>query len=84
MIKAVIFDMGGVVVNKTDYIVTEEIAHSFNVSLETAKQAYDKALNDKAFQRGLIDEEEVWQRIQQLLNKPLPQDYLCKTTARNL
>ena len=75
MIKAVIFDMGGVVVNRTDYIVSEEIARSFSVPLEIAKQAYDEALKDKAFQKGLMSEDEVWQRIQQFLNKPLPHDY---------
>ena len=75
MIKAIIFDMGGVVVNRTDYIIPEEIAHSFGVSLEIAKQAYDEAMKDNAFQKGIISEEEVCQRIQYFLNKPLPHDY---------
>ncbi len=75
MIKVIIFDMGGVVVNRTDHNVPGEIARSFAVLLEIAKQAYEEALGDKAFEKGVISEEEVWQRISNFLNKPLPQDY---------
>lgn len=73
MIKAIIFDGGGVITNDTDLDIFKDIAKSCRISLKIAKKALYKLLDQ--FQPGLIDEEEFWQKFKEKTNANLPVNY---------
>ena len=73
MIKAVIFDYGGVLKDGTPLPV--EISEAFNISLEELDKLKDKTVPlFKLLNSGLIDEENFWHKIAEAIEKPLPSD----------
>ncbi len=72
-IKAVIFDLGGVVIDWNNDIIYSYIAERFGFEFEEVKKKV-KALGPSLC-KGLIDEREFWTRIFDSYNMPLPDDW---------
>lgn len=68
MIKAVIFDYGGVIL-KSPHCV-EPIARAYKVSKEVAGKKMRPILD--LFQKGFITENKFWQKFSLVLRKPIP------------
>ena len=78
MIRAVIFDYGGVVtdtaVTRIQYLRTlQDIARSFHIPLGRVKDAVNKLLPQ--YQTGALDDEGFWRVFSQETNSSLPLDY---------
>ena len=74
MIKAVIFDYGGVM--KSSHPLSMDIATIYNISVEEVEKV--KKITTPFFsllQRGLINEQEFWQKFSDAIKKPIPQNY---------
>ena len=74
MIKAVIFDYGGVM--KSSHPLSMDIATIYNISVEEVEKV--KKITIPFFsllQRGLINEQEFWQKFSDVIKKPIPQNY---------
>jgi len=74
MIKAVIFDYGGVM--KSSHPLSIDIATIYNISVEEVEKV--KKITIPFFsllQRGLINEQEFWQKFSDAIKKPIPQNY---------
>jgi len=74
MIKAVIFDYGGVM--KSSHPLSMDIATIYNISVEEVEKV--KKITIPFFsllQRGLINEQEFWQKFSDAIKKPIPQNY---------
>jgi len=71
MIKAVIFDYGGVV--KKSHILTGDLAKIFNISEEEVKKVYEKLSEARAQAgKGLITDDQLFQKFSKILGKPAP------------
>ena len=69
-IKAVIWDMGGVILRTAGKTPREQLAKKYNISLE---MLYDLVFNSETAEKatlGLIDEREHWQTIANTLGVP--------------
>ncbi len=69
-IKAVIWDMGGVILRTAGKTPREQLAKKYNISLDTL---YDLVFNSPTAEKatlGLIDEREHWQTIASTLGVP--------------
>ena len=62
MIKTIIFDLGGVYLNRGIWIAEEKFSKKFNIPLEKIIQVFIKE-NYKPYFSGKISEEEFWKRI---------------------
>ena len=78
MIKAVIFDFGGVIKNRYPSSI---IAAIFNVSSKEEKE-FKEAMTSlfELFQKDLIKEEKFWQKISKVIKRPIPEN--CSERAR--
>jgi epoxide hydrolase-like predicted phosphatase len=82
MIKAVIFDCGGVLKVGADDLLYHDMARSFGMDFDEIKQAVRAPLNE--FETGKIDEVEFWKRVGQNTGKPLPHDHMDLWTRQYL
>lgn len=73
MIKAVIFDFGGVIVDISDTGSTKEIAAAMGQEGEAFKQLHGLIVQKMA--TGLIDEEGYWQEVEKLTGKTRPDNW---------
>jgi len=81
MIKAVIFDYGGVI--KVAHRLSDDIPEIFNISKEEMeKQSKNVAPLFSLLQRNLITEDDFWKKYAEIINKPLPEN--CGKMARDL
>lgn len=81
MIKAVIFDYGGVM--KESHPLSMDIAKIFGVSVEKAKMAEIKiAEAGRMAARGVIEDDQLFEKISEILGKPLPEK--CVDIAQKL
>jgi epoxide hydrolase-like predicted phosphatase len=81
MIKAVIFDYGGVL--KVPHRLSDDLPTIFNISEdEVKKQRESTAPLFSLFQRDLIKENEFWKRYAEIVKKPVPKN--CRELAREL
>ena len=71
MIKAVIFDYGGVVL-KSPYSSMESIAIAYGTSTKIVIQKMQPSL--KLFQKGIINENQFWKRLSSVLKKTVPKN----------
>lgn len=62
-IKAIIFDMGGVILRTNDESPRKEIAESLNISLEQLKQEVFFSNTAIKSEKGLIDKYDLWKLI---------------------
>jgi len=66
MIKAVFYDIGGVLIDYPAQIMIDYYYQHFNnVEKQKFTAAHDRAIND--FQKGIISEKEFWQKVNSLL-----------------
>lgn len=71
MIKAIIFDLGGVyleVIDQVDYI-----ASSFNVDRDTVLKNFEGLAED--YQKGKMSEKDFWLKFSQKIGKEFPAEY---------
>lgn len=73
MIKAVIFDFGGVVIDVSQTGSVELITRTLGVNLASARSIIGKQI--ERWSVGEIGEEEFWQKICQDLGKPIPENW---------
>ena len=73
MIRAVIFDVGGVLKTETGQEILSDISQAFSLPVEKIKPVY-KELSD-LHAKGKITEKELWLRFSQHFNKQLPLSY---------
>ena len=73
MIRAIIFDYGGVVANDVDPKIQKDIASEFGISLSDTKKAMKGLLG--RYQTGEINDDIFWKEFSNRTGKPLPQDY---------
>ena len=73
-IKAVIFDLGGVVIEWTDDIVYNYISDRFGLDFEDVKEKLE-ALLYPPLDKGEIDEREFWTKFFNYYSRPLPTDW---------
>ena len=73
MIKAVIFDYGGVVKKETDPLVHLDIAKSCHISLKTTKKTIEEL--KELYETGKIDDNKFWKIFKEKTNTRLPKDY---------
>ena len=80
MIKAVLFDYGGVV--KVGHPLSMDLARICNISEEEVAQTKErrKLFGDQAT-KGLISDEKFWHGFQKILGKPIPNN--CVELAQN-
>ncbi len=71
MIKAVIFDFGGVIVNDTDQITFKEISERFNIKYSLAASIASELA--KAYQIKNIPEKGFWKEFAKRVGRDLPQ-----------
>lgn len=74
MIKAIIFDYGGLFVNDSDEDMFKEIANEFNVSIEDVYKYVHEFIDD--YQTGKMSDEEFWRKVAEKTDRELPKDYL--------
>lgn len=70
MIKAVIFDYGGVV--RLSHSCWEMIAAAYSISVETLTEKAQPFLT--LFSKGLITENQFWKQLSSRLKKPIPEN----------
>ena len=81
MIKAVIFDYGGVL--KAPHRLSDDLPTIFDMSEnEVENQRENTVPLFSLFQRNLIEENEFWKRYAEIVKKPVPQN--CRELAREL
>jgi len=73
MIKAVIFDYGGVVHSLSKAGATQRIAEAYGLLADEIK-IFTKDLGIK-FGEGMINEEQYWEELSKLVGKPKPENY---------
>jgi epoxide hydrolase-like predicted phosphatase len=73
MIKAVIFDWGGVVAANPNGGWLNQLADMLNMTVEDLLPHW-RAAGYSDFSKGLIDEETFWRQFEVSLGRPLPQD----------
>jgi len=69
-IKAVLFDIGGVLIDDVTHSERMGIANAFSVTIEQATDAVRK--NSEGLSRGILSEPEFWKRMATTLCKPVP------------
>ena len=74
MIKAVIFDFGGVIRFNVTHPILEEVALAFDISFERCKEVYLRLF--RSLETGEIDLEQFWALFSGIVGKPLPEGYL--------
>jgi len=74
MIKGIIFDWGGVVIEWDDKKTYRYISERFNLDFDYTKWKIEYELL-KDVQTGKIDEKEMWNRFFSSVNMKLPEDY---------
>jgi len=74
MMKAVIFDGGGVLTYNTDKRMYNDIAKSFDMDVEEVISNIDPLLEE--FERGDVSHEDMWKRFSEKTGKGLSSDYL--------
>jgi len=74
MIKGIIFDWGGVIIDWTNDIIYRYISKRFNIDFAYTKKKLKYELLKKLY-AGKIDEKEMWRRFFSSLNMELPDDY---------
>ncbi|MFH1126741.1 MAG: HAD family phosphatase [archaeon] len=74
MIKAIIFDYGGVISNNTDSMILEHISNSCKVPLNVTKKAIAGIL--EKYQTGAINDEMFWKEFKSKTGTDLPKNYL--------
>lgn len=72
-IKAIIFDVGGVIVPNPDKGTKEDFAKVFKVDFETVDKAWSELIPQ--LRTGQITQEEFWQKFSKQVEKPLPEGY---------
>ncbi len=70
MIKAIIFDCGGVI--KSSHKYEGEIALAYEISSEAVAEAIKPLMED--FWKGLISENNFWKKLSTCLKKPVPEN----------
>lgn len=70
MIKAVIFDWGGVLIDDPAPGLVSFCAKAFGVTEDEFKAAFQEF--EDTFQKGLIEEKELWEKVSIKLNKDVP------------
>lgn len=73
MIKAIVFDFGGIVVNNTDISTYEYIAGRFGIDSNLVVSNIWEFLPD--YQTGKISDKEFWRQFSQNAGKELPSDH---------
>ncbi len=73
MIRAVIFDVGGVLKTDTSKEIFGDIARAFEIKFELAKSVASKLL--RQYEINAISEEELWKQFSQKVKKNLPTSY---------
>lgn len=73
MIKAVIFDSGGVLTTDTDNLMSKNIARSFGISKKKVMDAFDSLAT--LFQTGKITQKEFWVKFAKAVCRNLPSGY---------
>ena len=74
MIKAVIFDYGGVL--KKEFPLTPHIAELFDISVEDVKKFKPQTVPMfKLLNKGLISEDEFWSKVAPVFNKVAPENH---------
>ena len=73
MIKAVIFDIGGTIVDWTDYIIWRYVARKYHVNYSYAKKKLDYLSTFREL--GSLEEKKMWKIFFESVNIPLPKDY---------
>ena len=71
MIKAVIFDFGGVI-RKSSTFCVRDIAAVYGISKKILIQKMKRSL--EPFRKGLISESQFWKELSSDLNKPMPRN----------
>jgi len=74
MIKAIIFDGGGVLTYNTDNQMYNDIAKSFEMDVKEVIEKIDPLLED--FERGDLSHEDMWKKFSDITGKELPSDHL--------
>jgi epoxide hydrolase-like predicted phosphatase len=83
MIKAIIFDWGGVLIDKTDNALMEYCSNVLQVDEKKLSTAF--APYKKDFQRGLITENDLWAKLCNELDLKLPtQNSLWKQAVKSI
>ena len=70
MIKAIIFDWGGVLIDDPAPGLISFCAKAFEVTEDEFKTVFQEF--EDTFQKGLIEEDELWEKISAKLNKNIP------------
>ena len=73
MIKAIIFDYGGVVTPKTKSLILKDISESCKLPISVVKKTIKELIVD--FQTGKIDSEFFWLEFKKRTNTTLPPEY---------
>lgn len=73
MIKAVIFDYGGVIANDPDEILIQNIARRFGMTFKETSEIIEEIV--KPYQKGLISGTEFWKQFSKKANKNLPEGW---------
>ena len=73
MIEAIIFDCGKVLLDDCTDVREKDIADTFNISIERARELIIKHMPE--FQIGTLTEKEFWTRFADELGQGLPDDY---------
>ena len=73
MIRAIIFDYGGVVTNDIDSEILKDIAWALGISLSDTKKALSGLL--ERYQTGEINDDSFWKEFSNRAGKPLPSGY---------
>jgi len=70
LIKGVIFDYGGIFCRVDDQMVTDYIAESFDTPVKEFQPVFSRYIG--LLDKGLIEEDDFWQKISLNLGKPVP------------
>ncbi len=80
MIKAIIFDHGGVIKENSDDIIFRDFALAFSLPLQQMTRAIQRFLD--LYQTGEISDEKFFVSLSALIKKPLPKNYRLLWTAK--
>lgn len=73
MIKAIIFDFGGVFRNEASRVLFSEIENKFQINREQLFKGFKGVF--EPYERGKISDQEAWQKFSQNIGKNLPAGY---------